>query len=45
MSRTYTKSDSEQIVYMQLENLKAMHDLLNVSVRLIPYPYVIASYD
>lgn len=30
MSRTYTKSDLEQIVYTQLENLNAMHDLLNI---------------
>jgi len=26
----YTKSDLEQIVYTQLENLNAMHDLLNI---------------
>ncbi|ELR69912.1 hypothetical protein C900_04516 [Fulvivirga imtechensis AK7] len=30
MSRTYTKADLEQIVYTQLENLNAMHDLLNI---------------
>lgn len=30
MSRTYTKADLEQIVYSQLENLNAMHDLLNI---------------
>lgn len=30
MSRTYTKSDLEQIVYTRLENLSAMHDLLNI---------------
>lgn len=29
MSR-YTKADLEQIVYTQLENLNAMHDLLNM---------------
>lgn len=26
----YTKADLEQIVYTQLENLNAMHDLLNI---------------
>ncbi|MDR4988808.1 MAG: hypothetical protein RG741_08245 [Bacteroidales bacterium] len=30
MSRTHTKSDLEQIVYTQLENLNAMHDQLNI---------------
>jgi hypothetical protein len=30
MNRTYTKSDLEQIVYTQLENLNAIHDLLNI---------------
>lgn len=30
MSRTYTKADLEKIVYTQLENLNAMHDLLNI---------------
>lgn len=30
MSRRYTKADLEQIVYTQLENLNAMHDLLNI---------------
>ena len=30
MNRTYTKADLEQIVYTQLENLNAMHDLLNI---------------
>lgn len=30
MSRMYTKSDLEQIVYSQLENLNAMHDLLSI---------------
>ena len=30
MNRTYTKADLEKIVYMQLENLNAMHDLLNI---------------
>lgn len=30
MSRTYTKADLEQIVYTQLENLNAIHDLLNI---------------
>lgn len=28
--RTYTKADLEQIVMTQLENLNAMHDLLNI---------------
>lgn len=30
MSRRYTKDDLEQIVYTQLENLNAMHDLLSI---------------
>lgn len=30
MSRTYTKSDLEHIVYTQLENLNAMNDLLSI---------------
>ncbi|MEM1409050.1 MAG: hypothetical protein AAGG59_19855, partial [Bacteroidota bacterium] len=30
MSRRYTKADLEQIVYTQLENLDAMHDLLRI---------------
>jgi HEAT repeat protein len=30
MSNRYTKADLEQIVYSQLENLNAMHDLLNI---------------
>ncbi|WMJ72201.1 hypothetical protein RCC89_03320 [Cytophagaceae bacterium ABcell3] len=30
MSRRYTKDDFEQIVYTQLENLNAMHDLLSI---------------
>lgn len=30
MRITYTKSDIEQIVFTQLENLNAMHDLLNI---------------
>ena len=30
MSKRYTKSDLEQIVYKQLENLNAMHDLLSI---------------
>lgn len=30
MTRRYTKSDLEQIVYTQLENLNAMHDLLSI---------------
>lgn len=28
--RRYTKAGLEQIVYTQLENLNAMHDLLNI---------------
>ena len=28
--RRYTKADLEQIVYMQLDNLNAMHDLLRI---------------
>jgi len=30
MNRRYTKADLKQIVYSQLENLNAMHDLLNI---------------
>ena len=30
MSRRYTKADLEEIVYLQLENLNAMHDLLSI---------------
>lgn len=30
MSRRYTKVDLEEIVYSQLENLNAMHDLLQI---------------
>ena len=30
MSKRYTKSDLEEIVYIQLENLNAMHDLLSI---------------
>lgn len=30
MNRRYTKADLEQIVCIQLENLNAMHDLLNI---------------
>ena len=30
MSKRYTKSDLEEIVYKQLENLNAMHDLLSI---------------
>ena len=30
MSRRYTKADLEEIVYTQLENLNAMHDLLSI---------------
>ena len=30
MSRRYTKTDLEQIVSVQLENLNAMHDLLSI---------------
>lgn len=30
MNRRYTKADLEQIVSAQLENLNAMHDLLNI---------------
>lgn len=30
MSRRYTKADLEQLVYSQLENLDAMHDLLRI---------------
>lgn len=30
MSNRYTKSDLEKIVYTQLENLNAMHDLLSI---------------
>ena len=30
MNRRYTKADLEKIVYKQLENLNAMHDLLGI---------------
>ena len=30
MSRRYTKADLDEIVYSQLENLDAMHDLLRI---------------
>ena len=30
MNRRYTKADLEQIVFVQLENLNAMHDLLSI---------------
>lgn len=30
MSRTYTKADLEQIGYTQMENLNAIHNLLNI---------------
>jgi hypothetical protein len=30
MSKRYTKADLEEIVYRQLENLNAMHDLLSI---------------
>lgn len=30
MNRRYTKADLEQIVYKQLDNLNAMHDLLRI---------------
>ena len=30
MSKRYTKADLEEIVYKQLENLNAMHDLLSI---------------
>lgn len=30
MNMKYTKADLEEIVYMQLENLNAMHDLLQI---------------
>ena len=30
MKRNYTKADLEKIVYTQLENLDAMHDLLKI---------------
>lgn len=30
MSRRYTKADLEKIVFAQLENLDAMHDLLSI---------------
>lgn len=30
MNKRYTKADLEQIVYKQLENLNAMHDLLGI---------------
>lgn len=30
MNRRYTKADLEEIVYTQLDNLNAMHDLLGI---------------
>ncbi|AXP79617.1 hypothetical protein CJ739_519 [Mariniflexile rhizosphaerae] len=30
MSKRYTKADLETIVYKQLENLNAMHDLIGI---------------
>jgi hypothetical protein len=30
MSAKYTKADLERIVFVQLENLNAMHDLLSI---------------
>jgi hypothetical protein len=30
MSSRYTKADFEKIVFFQLENLNAMHDLLSI---------------
>ncbi len=30
MNRRYTKADLEEIVYTQLENLNAVHDLLRI---------------
>ena len=30
MGKRYTKSDLEEIIYVQLENLNAMHDLLSI---------------
>ena len=30
MNRKYTKADLEQIVYVHLENLDAIHDLLRI---------------
>lgn len=30
MSKRYTKADLEELVYKQLENLSAMHDLLSI---------------
>ena len=30
MSKRYTKADLEEIVYKQLENLNALHDILGV---------------
>ncbi len=30
MSKRYTKADLEELVYKQLENLNAMHDLLGI---------------
>lgn len=30
MSKRYTKADLEELVYKQLENLDAMHDLLSI---------------
>jgi flagellar biosynthesis chaperone FliJ len=29
-ARTYTKADLEELVYCQLENLNAMHDLIGI---------------
>ena len=30
MNKRYTKADLEEIIYNQLENLNAMHDLLGI---------------
>ncbi len=30
MNRRFTKADLEEIVFVQLENLNAMHDLLSI---------------
>ncbi|WP_242132605.1 hypothetical protein [Aestuariivivens marinum] len=30
MSKRYTKADLEEIIYKQLDNLNAMHDLLRI---------------
>ncbi|MEM9364184.1 MAG: hypothetical protein AAGA43_16200 [Bacteroidota bacterium] len=30
MNKRYTKADLEELVYKQLENLNAMHDLLEI---------------